>query len=407
MLKKFIKNNLTLSSLVFLSFIIIVNNFFRFFQNNTAYEFDPWLSNYQGGFVRRGIPGEIFYQMHNLLGIHPGWVVFIFVSILYFLFYLNFFNLIKNIKLNILHIFIIFSPISFYFPVLNSKASGHKEILFLFFLSFFSLLIPKLKKKEAGYAIILISIILGLSYEVLLFYLIFFIGIFVLFFNFKSFKDLFRNLAPIVLVIISLIFINYYFSGNINHTKEICNSISNYVNPDCKKIGKIADLSLTLDDHTSQKGNWNYGKSSLYFDYFKIYGFGLLYGFLPLILFYKKIKFTKIHKKIIKLNPGIILFLLLICGSPVYYLGADWGRYMYISYISSIIFTFFCLKNKVFAYKKKIVPIKYNIFTKLFIIISLIIYSLGWTVPICCEKKFKPGIIKVIERSDNYLNKKT
>lgn len=65
MLKKFIKNNLTLSSLLFLSLIIIINNFFRFFKNNSVYEFYPWLSNYQGGFVRRGIPGEIFYQIYN------------------------------------------------------------------------------------------------------------------------------------------------------------------------------------------------------------------------------------------------------------------------------------------------------------------------------------------------------
>ena len=149
MLKKFIKNNLTLSLLLVLSLIIIINNFFRFFQNNSVYEFDPWLSNYQGGFVRRGIPGEIFYQIYNFLHIHPGWMVFIFVSILYLLFYLNFFNLIKNLKLNKLYAFIIFSPIAFYFPILNSKASGHKEILFFFFLSLFCLMLPKINKKQA------------------------------------------------------------------------------------------------------------------------------------------------------------------------------------------------------------------------------------------------------------------
>ena len=69
MLKKFIKNNLTLSTLLVLSLIIIINNFFRFYKNNSVYEFDPWLSNYQGGFVRRGIPGEIFYQINNFFHI--------------------------------------------------------------------------------------------------------------------------------------------------------------------------------------------------------------------------------------------------------------------------------------------------------------------------------------------------
>ena len=82
MLKNFIKNNFIVSSLLFLSLIIININFFRFFQNNATYQFDSWMSNYQGGFVRRGIPGEIFYQIHNLLDIHLGWMIFIFVCFL-------------------------------------------------------------------------------------------------------------------------------------------------------------------------------------------------------------------------------------------------------------------------------------------------------------------------------------
>jgi len=83
------------------------------------------------------LPGEIFYQLYELFTIHPGWMIFIFVSILYFLFYLTFFHLIKKIKLDKFFIFAIFSPIAFYFPVLNSKASGHKDIIFLCFFSIF------------------------------------------------------------------------------------------------------------------------------------------------------------------------------------------------------------------------------------------------------------------------------
>ena len=293
MLKKFIKNNLTLSLLLVLSLIIIINNFFRFFQNNSVFEFDPWLSNYQGGFVRRGIPGEIFYQIYNFLHIHPGWMVFIFVSILYILFYLNFFNLIKNLKLNRLYVFIIFSPIAFYFPILNSKASGHKEILLLFFLSLFCLLLPKINKKKAIIFIIFISIILGLSYEVLIFYLPYLFIPFIYFFKFKNFKDLFLCLTPILLVSLTLILINYHFSGTDKHVVDICNSIKQYVNNDCQIVGKIADLGLIIEGHISQKANWDYGESSLYPAYYKIYGLGFVVGFLPLFILYNRIKITK------------------------------------------------------------------------------------------------------------------
>ena len=129
MLKDFIRKNLTISSLIFLSLVIVIINFLRFFKHNSAYQFDPWLSNYQGGFVRRGLPGEFFYKIYELFNINPGLVAFIFVCLLYIFFYLNFFKLIKKIKFNRLYFFVILSPISFYFPILNSKATGHKEII--------------------------------------------------------------------------------------------------------------------------------------------------------------------------------------------------------------------------------------------------------------------------------------
>ena len=133
-LKNFFKTNYTISFLIVLSFIILVNNFFRFFQNQTTHQYLPWLSNYQGGFVRRGLPGELFFQLHEIFNIHLGWIVFVSVCFLYFLFYLTFFNLIKKIQINKIYIFALFSPIGFFFPVFNSKGTGHKEIIFLCFI---------------------------------------------------------------------------------------------------------------------------------------------------------------------------------------------------------------------------------------------------------------------------------
>ena len=123
MLKIFIKKNLTVSLIIFLSLLAIILNFFRFFKNNAVYQFDPWLSNYQGGFVRRGLPGEIFFQLNEILNLHLGWFAFIFVCFLYIFFYFIFFNLIKEIKLNKTFIFCFFSPLAFFFPVLKSKSS--------------------------------------------------------------------------------------------------------------------------------------------------------------------------------------------------------------------------------------------------------------------------------------------
>ena len=44
----------------------------------TDWTTSEWLINYQGGFVRRGLIGELLYQIHNLSGIQLRYLVFYF-----------------------------------------------------------------------------------------------------------------------------------------------------------------------------------------------------------------------------------------------------------------------------------------------------------------------------------------
>ena len=395
-LKNFFKTNFTISLLIILSLIIIINNFLRFFRNNSVYEFDPWFSNYQGGFIRRGLPGEFFFQIYDLVNIHPGWMIFFFVSTLYFLFYLIFFHLIKKIKLDKFFIFAIFSPIAFYFPVLNSKATGQKEIIFLCFLSIFCFLLPVIKRRHANYLMIFLAVIVGLSHEGLIFYLTYLIIPFIIFFKFENLKDLFLNLAPTIIITIVLTILIYFFSGSAQHTIDICNSIKPYSHTECETIGHISHLRFSISGNIEQK----IGKNILH----SIYGTGFIFGFLPLIILYSKSKLlisTIGHK----FHPLFILFFPLLITFPIYYLAADWGRYLYISYMSSLILIIFCLTNNIFYIKRKNIADKNNMLVKILFVISIIIYGFGWTVPICCEKNFKPGISRAVKQVIYYYNK--
>ena len=87
-------------------------------------------------------------------------------------------------------------------------------------------------------------------------------------------------------------------------------------------------------------------------------------------------------------------------------MAADWGRYFYISYLSSFIIIIFCLGNRILQIQQKELVAKDSIFIKIFFVVTVFIYGFGWTVPHCCEKNFKPGITKVIERGKIYYNKK-
>ena len=400
MLKKFIKNNIALSSLLLLSLIIININFFRFFKNNATYQFDSWMSNYQGGFVRRGVPGELFFQLHNLFDIHLGWIIFIFVCSLYIIFYLLFFLLINKIQINKIFFLAIFSPISFYFPILNSKATGHKEIIFLLGLVAFCYFMPSINKKNAKNLIIFISIVVGLSHEGLLFYCSYLIVPYLLFFNFKSYKEILIDISIIIIFLLILFIINFIFSGNAQHVIDICNSIKEYSNKNCQTSGQIAHFDSPIEGYFLQKFS-NYW----YKDYFRIYGIGFIFGFLPLFFLYSKIKSSKLILGFSKISPLYFIILPLLITFPIYILGADWGRYLYISYTSSLIILIFVLKNNIFHLKYENKLLKDNILIKILFIILLLFYSFGWSVPICCETNFKSGIFKSFDRV-MYYNKK-
>ena len=403
MLKDFIRKNLTISSLIFLSLVIIIINFLRFFHNNSAYQFDPWLSNYQGGFVRRGIPGEFFYKLYQFFDLNPAILALVFVSLLYLFFYFYFLKILAQIKLNRLLIFSIFSPLSLYFPILNSKATGHKEIIFLFFLVIFCYYLPKINNKKISLLLILtIIIISGLSYEILLLYVPYLLIPYIYFTNFEKINELLIHLLIIGFITLALISLNFFFKGNENQVLDICSSIKSFSNVNCSIVGKIADLKLSIKQHTMQKGNWNFGSDSLYASYFKIYFIGFVIGFFPLIYLFLNSKLSHFKINLLNFPPIFILFFPFLFLLPIFYMGADWGRYIYISYICSLIITLFLLKNNILI-QGKITFFNFAISKPLFVMI-IFIYCFGWTVPICCEKNFKPGIGKVIERIIFLLN---
>ena len=409
-IKNFFKNNLTISSLIILSLFIIINNFYRFFQNNSAYEFDNWLINYQGGFVRRGLTGEFFFQIHELLNIHLGWLVFISVSVIYFSYYFIFFKLMSKIKINNIFIFAIFSPLAFYFPVLNSKGTGQKEILFFVLLALLCLILPNLKKIHATYFIIFAILLTGLTHEGLVFYSFYLIIPYLLFFNFKNFKDLVFNLTPLFFIALGLLLLTYHFNGSEKHVISICSSVKDYVNIRCEEIGQIAALGFIKNVQWNVTFTETIGRYDntfglpLFPKYFLIYGIGFIVGFLPLIILFSKSKLTGNRISLLNLHPLLFFSIPLIFTAPIYYAGFDWGRYLYTSYMCSMILFIFCINNNIFDYKDNTITKKDHIFKKWLFIIIIIIYGFGWTVPICCELNFKPGISSVFSKAISYYN---
>ena len=381
------KTSLIIISLIALYSIAV---FFKYYLNNNAYEFDPWLSNYQGGFVRRGLPGEIFYIFYQFLKINPAIITLIFVSLLYVYFYWSLLKNLLNLKISRLLLLVLFSPLALFFPIINSKAIGHKEILFFVSFFIFYLLIKKFEKFYLAFFLTILIIFLGLSYEALLFYSPYLIILF-FFKGFNSYKEFFYYLFYFSTISLSILLINYVFKGNSFIVSQICDSVINFVNPNCETVGKIADLKLSVQDHTIQKTG-SEGALNLYKNYFFIYPLGAIYGLSPLLIFLFCSSFT--DKKIKDLNLLLVFASLFILTIPVYYFGADWGRYLNITNISSIILILILINEKKIKIKNNFIIYQLNKIPKFIFLIFVFLYALSFSVPICCQTSFKLGLLK-------------
>ncbi len=84
--KNFQLNHLFLKIILFLSFVIISINFYEWVLEKSYYEYSDWLINYQGGFTRRGLFGEILYLIHKITFIRLDLLLFTLVILHYLLY---------------------------------------------------------------------------------------------------------------------------------------------------------------------------------------------------------------------------------------------------------------------------------------------------------------------------------
>ena len=90
---------------------------------------------------------------------------------------------------------------------------------------------------------------------------------------------------------------------------------------------------------------------------------------------------------------------------PLYYVGVDYGRYLHLTYLSSIIIYAVALQNKVIIID---LP-KNNYFKKFtikpFVLVFIIfLYGFTFTVPHCCNNNFKFNYKKLVLKINEKLN---
>ena len=338
-----------------------------------------WLINYEGGFTKRGLIGQIAIYLSYLIDIKLRLSIFIFQITVIAVYYIFLNNFISNLKFNNLIIFSLFTPIFVLYPVAEIEVLARKEtFLYCFFLLYF-LLDNKTHKNIYKLTILPVAILI---WEPVIFFFPFWIIID--FFEHKE-KNIFKSFFNIIIFYLPGIFLAFFIAFNPISSeghKEMANFLKNEFNEACYMS---CELLLRKSKITQQ--------FTAVFDLFTFerivrYFLVLLVGFGPLIILIQYSKFKKLNAKMISLFvslPIIVLFLMM----------TDWGRVVNMYYTFSIL-TFLYLFKKNYLQLNQLY--KQNFFVKLFktkklLIFFFIIFCFGWNpkTSIVGDVGSKPG----------------
>lgn len=288
----------------------------------TNYMYSNWLINYRGGFVRRGLAGEIILQLSSLFNIAPIYIIYSFTILTWI--FLVFFFIFKFIK-NKYPLFILVLPFFLGETIVldSSHILRQDSLIILFFIAIMRLFFQKnLRSEILRFLTINILFILG----ILIHEVIFFLAFPILFISFwyernslvKSF--LFFLPSTIVFMLCFMLPTKENVSNMLNLTPEINPYFVRFLN------ASFTENMTELWERITTTG--------LFFTL----GY-LLYLFITVV--FVSVNF---HKLRINLNdrPKVnslfllqILFFQFVAMLPVFCTAWDWGRWIFLWVTSS------------------------------------------------------------------------
>ena len=368
--KKF-KNYLIL----YLSFLFFICIFVLYTKHNVGNDstISEWLINYSGGFTKRGIIGEISIFFSRLFDQNLRDVIYTFQLFILAVYYILVYFFFKNLYIERYFLLSIFSPIFLIYPVAETEVLARKEV-FIFVLFFLHALIPSLNNNFIRLSKLVILPLSVLIWEPVVFFLP--LWIFIDFVNFKM-KNYEKNFFNEIIFYFPTILIAIIFIIN-PLTPEEHSQMAQVLS---KEFNEVCYMSCALlGDKTTiyQQFEGNFGKYSLevFIRYFLI----ILIGFGPLftLIYYSKLK----TEKIIFLKKFNLLSVFLFLLSPVlllFAMGYDWGRWVNISYVMTLITFFYLYKNNFIILDTKQLNFnRLNLLKPKYFLYIFIIYAFTW-----------------------------
>ena len=380
MISKFlVKNYDNIIFIIIISFLVFINTIYFYLNlfsliDVKQYAYDELFINYQSGFIRRGLLGEIFWQINNLTSIKPK----IFFSILFFILYLVkiyfFFKIFKKfIIFKVIFISIIFSPALLLFHIYDPNMYFIKDIFIkvtIVLHGYFFIKTSEYKDQSERYLYYLKFIIIPILFIVILTheYQIFFIGVhFLISIGKVKNNTEFKNLIKIYSILLLPFLLVISFFGDLSQFQNL------------SEILKKFDVSLNphlgggIIKYIGAFYKWHF----FYFSYRDFINL-LLSIVLSILIFYIFFNFLKIENILLdcsKYQKNYLLYYL-PCLIPVL-LTTDHGRN--ISFISThLIIYYLTLNLNINKFNNLRIILSKKIFISFILILFVFFYIFMW-----------------------------
>jgi len=348
--------------------------FFLFLKHGTGNDstISEWLINYEGGFTKRGIIGQIAIEISRYFMSELRWTIFILQSLTITIYFFLLFKLLKKLEYERVIILSIFTPIFILYPAAEIEVLARKEIIvFCSFLLYF--LIPRNSSfKTVCFVNFLIFVTLVWEPIIIFFPLILLFEIIennIEKFNFNLLKII---LCFVPSLIISLII--FFDPLNADEHLIMSNVLKNEFGESCyMSCGRLLTVPI--------EGNFKEVYDKYSFEVFFRYSLIILIGFYPLLVLINnsslKNKNLFLFKNFNKLISTFYIALLPII--LLFAAGYDWGRWVNISYVMLALIYYKLLLNNhlILNFDQLRQNFIYKIKGKAFVIL-FIIFCFGW-----------------------------
>jgi len=364
--------------IIYLSLLFLIAVYYLFDKHTggTDSTISEWLINYQGGFTKRGLIGEICFLIAKYFDLSLRFVIFLFQSFIYLIFLVLIYRFFKNIPTNLIIILSIFSPILLLYHVAEIEILARKEIfVFIGLLLFLNISNFNYSSNLSLCYVFFILPIICLIWEPIVFFFPFIASVLIIRLNNNQIMTI---LSKTIIAFIPALTVFLIIITNPLTAEEhliMANSLKENFGEACyMSCGLLKSKSLIIEQFT---GNISAYSLEIFIRYFLI----VLIGFAPIFLLCLN---TKLKIKVLffqyfnnLLSPVLIILLpVLIMFSAM----ADWGRIVNISYTFTVLFYFYLFQNKLLEvnFEKIAKKISFIKDKKYLLVLCFIIYAFGW-----------------------------